>query len=300
MPAVLAEERRAPARPRAKVNREFARSGGAQKAPAGVSKLRAGQAVGMPPRLALAACLLVLLMVAVAVLATGRRGEFLARSARSAFETQFASLGFRVGVIHLQGATPQAQAEILAAAGLKTGAPILTLDLAAVRARVERVGWVEHARVIRLFPDTVVIAVDQRPLVAVWEHAGRTVVIAADGTVVTKVDPGSFPVLPLVVGDGANVATSGILPLIQARPRLRERLDALVRVDSRRWNLRLKDGGLILLPATDEAGALARLDQLDQTSRILDLGFARIDLRDPEMMIVRPREAAKALAEGGV
>ena len=47
----------------------------------------------------------------------------------------------------------------------------------------------------------------------------------------------------------------------------------------------------IQLPAVGEDSALIQLDQLDQKSRILELGFARIDLRDPEMVAVRPRDA---------
>jgi cell division protein FtsQ len=80
-----------------------------------------------------------------------------------------------------------------------------------------------------------------------------------------------------------------------------ERLEALVRVDDRRWDLRMKDGGLIQLPSTGEDSALIQLDQLDQKSRILELGFARIDLRDPELVAVRPRDGAPPgqLASGG-
>ena len=69
-------------------------------------------------------------------------------------------------------------------------------------------------------------------------------------------------------------------------------IEALVRVDDRRWDLRLKDGALIQLPALDEDAALIQLDQLDQRARVLELGFERIDLRDPEMIAVRPRAAA--------
>ena len=47
-----------------------------------------------------------------------------------------------------------------------------------------------------------------------------------------------------------------------------------MRVDDRRWDLRLKDGAIIQLPATGEEAALIRLDQLDQKARILELGFA--------------------------
>jgi cell division protein FtsQ len=79
------------------------------------------------------------------------------------------------------------------------------------------------------------------------------------------------------------------------------RLDALVRVDDRRWDLRLKGGGIVQLPASDEEAALIRLDQLDQASRVLDLGFSRIDLRDPQMVAVRPKEnPAAGSVTGGV
>ena len=71
-----------------------------------------------------------------------------------------------------------------------------------------------------------------------------------------------------------------------------DNLEALVRVDDRRWDVRLKDGGLIQLPAGGEEQALTMLDQLDQKSRILELGFERIDLRNPELVAVRPKETA--------
>jgi cell division protein FtsQ len=79
------------------------------------------------------------------------------------------------------------------------------------------------------------------------------------------------------------------MPEIQQRPRLRDRIEALVRVDGRRWDLRLKDGSIIQLPAMDEGQALMQLDQLDAREHLLDLGFERVDLRDPEMIAVRPK-----------
>jgi cell division protein FtsQ len=115
-------------------------------------------------------------------------------------------------------------------------------------------------------------------------------VIASNGAVVDKADPGHFTSLPLIVGDGANLAAAAIIPMVESRPRLVERLEAMVRVDARRWDLRLKDGAIVQLPADGEEEALIRLDQLDRKSRILDLALARIDLRDPEMVVVRPRE----------
>jgi cell division protein FtsQ len=301
MAAAVRGDKRMPARPRARVTAEAIRPAGGRIRARGVSKLAAAKRAGLPPGVASAAVMLAAVLIGVVVLATGGRGRALLASAQGAARSDLATLGFRVGTIHLQGASPAAQKEILQAAALEPGAPILDVDLAAVRDRVERVGWVAHARVIRLFPQTLVVSVTQRPLLAVWEHAGRTVVVADNGAVVNQVDPAHFAALPLIVGDGANVAAAEVVPLIAARPRLAGRLDALVRVDDRRWNLRLKDGGIILLPATDEAAALKRLDALDRSAKVLDLGLARLDLRDPEMVVARPRQAvAPVLAGGGV
>ncbi len=258
------------------------------------------QAVGfrLSPRLVLILIAVVLAGGGSLVLGTGGRAQKLADAASMAALNRSATLGFKVDDVRLQGASRDASADILRAAAAPQGGPMFGLDLDAMRRRVEQVGWVKSARVVRLYPATVVIAVDERHLVAVWQHAGRTAVVDADGVAAPEADPMRFANLPLVVGDGANTAAASILPAVMSRPRLADRLEALVRVDDRRWDLRLKDGSIIQLPATDEDGALIRLDQLDQKARILELGFARIDLRDPEMVAVRPRPGATTAVPG--
>ncbi len=256
------------------------------------SKLSAANRAGMSSALIVPATWLVVALVIAAFLATGGRGESIVRWIREANDTRLASIGFRLDTVHLQGTTPAAQGDVLRAAAVPLGAPILSLDLPAIRARVERVGWVEHARVIRLLPDTLVIAVEQRPLIAVWEHAGKTVLVVSNGAVMPKIDPAQFGGLPLIVGDGANTAAASVLRLVLPRHSLMQHIDSFVRVDARRWDLRLKDGGLIMLPAAREDDALKRFDQLDSQARILKLGFARIDLRDADMVVVRPRNIA--------
>src|SRR5690606_17184426 len=117
---------------------------------------------------------------------------------------------------------------------------------------------------------------------AVWQLGGVNRVIDGQGRVITGAEAGRYPNLPLVVGKGADEAASAILPLLAERPRLMSRIDAVIRVDERRWNLRLKDGALIQLPALGQDAALIKLDALDQRERLLDLGFSRVDLRTPE------------------
>lgn len=258
---------------------------------------QAAGGVHLTPGLTLAVVGGVLVLALLVTLVTGDRPQKIAATLGSGFENQTVAMGFKVKTVHVQGASGMAQADIVAATGLYQDEPILTLNLKDLQARVEGVGWVKSAKVVRLLPDTLVIAVAERQRLAVWQNQGQAKVVDVDGKVIQEANAANFTNLPLVVGEGANDAAPAIMPMVLSRPRLVARLEALVRVDQRRWDLRLKDGGLIQLPAVGEDSALIQLEQMDQKSKILDLGFARIDLRNPEMLAVRPREGA---APGGL
>jgi len=233
----------------------------------------------------------VLALALGATLALDHRGERMAAAVGRGFDARFAQAGFRLHNVQVQGASPLAAADIVRAAQVFKDQPLIGLDIAQVRDRVQAVGWVKDVKVVRLLPDTLVLAVQERRQLAVWQHLGLTKVIDDHGEVIPEADPARFAGLPLVVGEGAAAAAPGLLPLLAQRPQLMQRTDALVRLDDRRWDLRLKDGGLIQLPATGEEEALMRLEQLDQRSHILALGFDRVDLRNPDMVAVRPRQS---------
>lgn len=259
------------------------------------AKLNGAASVGLSPMAALNVAGATIVIGLFLVLLTGPRAAAGVAAVGDSLDRRLAGAGFRVESIHLLGASEQGRGPILGAAGVVVGDPILGLDLDAVRARLEASGWVKSAKVSRLLPGTLAISVVESHQIAVWQHGATVRVIDQNGHVLEGADPGAFPDLPLVVGAGADEAAGEIVPLITELPRLTERLEALVRVDQRRWDLRLKDGGLIQLPAVGEDSALLRLDQLDGRSRLLELGFARVDLRDPQAVVVRPKAASAPL-----
>lgn len=299
MPAALRGGPRGAAQPRAKAPPNKTGSRNAPAKPQAAAKLHAANGVGLPPKAAMAAAGGLLVLGLVVSLATGHRGELMVHAMNRGAASVMADAGFRLKAVHIQGATAQASDDILRAAALGKGEPMLDMDLDAVRARVQSVGWVQEVKVVRLLPDTLVVAVKQRRPAAVWQHAGRTAMIDDSGRVIAEADPSQFPGLPLVVGAGADQAAPSILSELGQRRPLMARIEALVRVDDRRWDLRLKDGTLVQLPAIDEGAALIRLDRLEQSQNILDLGLARIDLRNSDFLAVRPRDAVQT-ATGGV
>jgi cell division protein FtsQ len=292
MAVVVRGAARSTAKPRAQASTKAAGPKRGKASAYNPAKLAATRRVGLSPLSAVAIAALVAAVGGLGIVASDARVRHFGQQIVTGLDQQLTAQGLRVRAVNIQGATSDAQGDIARASGLYRDEPILHVDLETLRHRVEQVGWVKSARVVRLLPDTIVIAVNQRPTFAVWEHGGHALVIDNTGHAIPEADPARFANLPLVVGDGADMASPAILPVVRSHPLVMQHLDALVRVDNRRWDLRMKDGSLIQLPASGEDAALIQLDQLDQKSRILELGFERIDLRDPELVAVRPREIA--------
>lgn len=285
---------KAAAKPRARANSTAA----ARNPRPGASKFNAG-APGLPPRLALGIASGALVVALGIALLTGNRLQAAGHTLQQGMAETVGGLGFRLKSLQIKGATPMASADIAAATGLSRGDAIVGVDLSALRDKVKAVGWVEEATVVRLLPSTILIEVKSRAPAAVWQTNGVMRVVDSRGDVIPEADPSRFPDLPLLVGVGANDAGETVIGLVRARPRLVERLEALVRVDQRRWDLRLKDGAIIQLPAVEEEAALIQLDKLDQSQRLLELGFERIDLRSPDMVVVRRGDATAGPATPG-
>src|SRR6185437_11729419 len=127
--------------------------------PARRSSRAAREPRGLSPQLALTGAVAVLALALAATLATGHRGQRLVAGVGAGIDNRFAAAGFRVRHVEVQGASTLAKADIAKAAGLYMGQPLLGLDLHELRSRVEQVGWVKDARVVRLMPDTLVVVV---------------------------------------------------------------------------------------------------------------------------------------------
>jgi cell division protein FtsQ len=108
-----------------------------------------------------------------------------------------------VRTIQVDGVHALTAAEVRQAARVRTGTPLLQVDVDAAAARVRRVPEVASAQVSRGWPDRVVITVTERVPVAVVERGGRA----------WLVDAGGVPVRPL-----SGAPPRGVVPVDVANP----------------------------------------------------------------------------------
>ena len=161
-----------------------------------------------------------------------------------------------------------------------------------IRDRAESVGWVSGASVSRLLPDTLLVTVNERPRLAVWQSGGVTSVVDPEGHVIPEADPGRFPDLPLVVGEGAADDAIVMVRSLERYPQITKDLAALSRIGDRRWDLIFYSGLRVQLPENGVAQALHQLDMYQTTDQLLDRDVTVIDMRVAGMVSLKLGELA--------
>jgi cell division protein FtsQ len=198
-----------------------------------------------------------------------------------------AALGLVVTDIEVEGRETTDPATIMRALSAERGTPILAVSPSRAKQQLESLPWVRSAAIERRLPHTLFVRLVERRPLAVWQHNGKQELIDRQGEVIPVKDLGPFAKLPTVVGDDAAPHAAKLLDMLAGEPELASRVTAAVRVDERRWNLRVDNAVDVLLPQDNTAQAWSRLAQLERSSNLLKREVKAIDLRLPDRLVLR-------------
>jgi cell division protein FtsQ len=208
-----------------------------------------------------------------------------------------ANAGFKVKDILVTGRTQISSDELLSRLSIKENMPIFGVDIAAAQKSLTDITWVKSVSISRRLPDKIVIDLQERKPVALWQYRKKLSVIDQEGVVLTSEGLNAWQQLPLVVGEDAPKHVMELLGLLNAEPAVASQLISATRVGGRRWDLHLKNGISVKLPEQDSELALRTLAAEEEQKNILGRNIVSIDLRQPEKMVVTPVAGAQDTSE---
>ena len=171
--------------------------------------------------------------------------------------------------------------------------PMLRLDIARIHDELTSLGWVKGARVERRLPSTLIITLEERQALALYQDEGGHHVIDRNGNMIAGVAVENFTHLPVIKGPNAPAKAAAILTLLKAEPDLFAEVWSLTFQSERRWDVFLRNNIRIQLPEDDVDKAWAKLAQLDREHRLMQRDLMNIDLRVPNKLVIRPSRAAR-------
>jgi cell division protein FtsQ len=206
-------------------------------------------------------------------------------------------VGFPINAVTISGQSRLTEQELLIASGVTARDSLPFLDIAAVRDRLMSIPLVKSAQVMKLYPNRLVVAIEERQPHALWQRDGKVVVVSQDGVPIDEVRDARYLSLPFVVGDGAQKRMVEFSSLMQLAGDLAPRVKAGILVAGRRWNFQMTNGVVVKLPEQDPGAAVETLQRLQREARILDKDLMSIDLRVTDRVFVRLTADAAAARE---
>lgn len=198
-----------------------------------------------------------------------------------------AQAGLSLEAIEVRGRGETRQADILGAVNAARGAPLLSLDIEAMRERLTALPWIVSAEIERRYPDRLLVTVKEAEPLALWQRNQKLFLVSRAGKVIETADLSKYARLLVIVGDKAPERAEALFDLLAQQPELKSRVTAAVYVGKRRWNLRFDNGLDVKLPEEGAEYAWQRLAQLQRQYGVLDKDVSVIDLRLPDQVVFR-------------
>ncbi len=195
--------------------------------------------------------------------------------------------GLGIESVDITGQVETPELAVLERLELDGTSSLLSYDVAEARSRIIGLPWVGGASVRKLYPDELVVTINERKPFALWQRGNVIVLIDRLGTPIVEYSDSRFARLPLLVGYGAELVAGEFVDQLQAYPSLSARTKASVFVSGRRWNLILDSGVTVKLPENNAAGALEMLVRIDRDEGLLARNVSEVDLRLADRIIVR-------------
>lgn len=194
--------------------------------------------------------------------------------------------GFAVNNVKVTGNDRTSEIDVLGALDLDGSTSLVGISARGAQKAITELPWVESADVMKIYPDTLRVAIAERQPFAVWQHDGELSIIEKDGHVIVPFSPDQGRGLPVLVGDGADRTGAAFLAEMTKHPVIAGRIKDYVRVGDRRWNLELDNGVTIMLPEDEPLQALDRVAELDRASGLLSRDIASVDMRFADRLVV--------------
>lgn len=187
---------------------------------------------------------------------------------------------FLMTTLAIDGASPDLADAVRAKLAVKLPISSFDLDLGALRTTAQSLSAVADAQVQIRTGGVLRIVITERIPALVWRSGDDLTLIDAHGMRVAGLHARHDRAdLPLIAGLGGNAAAGEALDILAAAGPILARVQGLVRMGERRWDIVLDHGQRLMLPAENPIAALDRALALDQAERLFDRDILAIDLR---------------------
>lgn len=204
---------------------------------------------------------------------------------------------FLINFIKIKGVNQTLENEIRSLTGLDLPISSYDVNLHELQNKIELMNAVKNVN-ISIAENIIYIQVQPREPAIYWLNTNGLELLDPDGVSMGIVESGRPNLdLPLIAGVGASIAIDEALFIYSNSNSFSNEILGLVRIGERRWDIILKNGRKIMLPADGLTKVYKNLIRENKVKKLLSVNFSLLDLRNPNRMMIRRQKDAKEAVE---
>ena len=202
-----------------------------------------------------------------------------------------------INFIKIKGANQGLVNEIRSLTGLDLPISSYDVNLHELQNKIELMNVVKNVD-LYIAENIIYIQVQPREPAIYWLNTNGLELLDPDGVSMGIVESGRPNLdLPLIAGTGASIAIDEAFFIYSISNSFSDEILGLVRIGERRWDIILKNGRKIMLPADELTKVYKNLIMENKVEKLLSVNFSLLDLRNPSRMMIRRQKDAKEAVE---
>ena len=203
----------------------------------------------------------------------------------TAFDSLCKHIGLRVESIRVTGVTHSVETSVKNQIDINSGDSIFKQSSESIYRNVMKIGSIQSAIVRKNLPNTLSINVTEKTPIAIFQKNSKFVLIDKDGVTISETSARTKN-LPIITGDDANTTANSMLEVISKFEIVKNKLDSMMFVRKRRWDIVVSGGIHVKLPQSNIDGALEVLSTILKQRTLNKNTVKSIDLRMPENIVI--------------
>jgi len=204
---------------------------------------------------------------------------------------------FLINFIKISGANQALVNEIRSLTGLDLPISSYDINLHELQSKIELMNTVKNID-LYIAENIIYIQVQPREPAIYWLNANGLELLDPDGVSLGIVESGRPNLeLPLIAGVGASIAIDEAFFIYSASSSFLNEILGLVRIGERRWDIILKNGRKIMLPADELTKVYKNLIMENNVKKLLSANFSLLDFRNPSRMMIRRQKDDREAVE---
>ena len=172
-------------------------------------------------------------------------------------------IGMVLNEVYLSGRKHEKKENIIAMLNINVGDSIFSLDIEMLRKRINSLAWVKDSKVnLKPLGQLDIVLFEYIPF-GVFKDKGDYYLINNEGIKFKTIEHLEFPNLVRLYGEGVIIAIKELPPIIKKLEQLNLEITKIERVNSRRWNIFIKQGFYIKLPNMSPENSIDNLYPLN-------------------------------------